>query len=972
MPHDFSKMEEEILAYWDERKIFEKTLAKPAAGNFVFFEGPPTANGRPGIHHVEARAFKDLFPRYKTMRGFRVERKAGWDTHGLPVELGVEKALGISGKPQIESLKATPVESIAFFNAECKKSVWSYLEDWKKMTRRIGFWLDLEYPYVTYETPYMESLWWAIKEIWKQGLLYQDYKIVPYCPRCGTALSSHEVAQGYREAVDPAITVRFKITPGQKIRDSASRSFTVGENFYFLVWTTTPWTLPANIALAVGGEVAYTIARGRVGDEEATYILAEALAANVLPENFKIVDKVHGEDLAGATYEPLYDFVKPDKPAYRVIVGNFVSTEDGTGIVHIAPAFGEDDLRVTRENDLPVPLTVDLEGKFIAEITPWAGRFVKEADRDIIEELRVRGLLFAQADYSHEYPFCWRCGTPLLYYAMNSWWIRMTALRDKLLQANTTVRWVPEYIKEGRFGEWLRGVKDWAFSRERYWGTPLPIWTCDKCEAMTCVGSLEELKKLAGRLPKNEGATDLHRPFVDELEFPCAACTGTMRRVKEVVDVWFDSGAMPFAQWHYPFENKEKIESGEAYPADFISEAIDQTRGWFYTLLAVATLLGKGAPYKNVISLGHVLDASGLKMSKSKGNIVNPWDVINRFGADCVRFYMYSVNQPGDPKRFDEKDLSELQRKLFLILWNVLTFYKTYAGAPVTGDPSELDLDHVLDRWIVARLMNLVHATTVGLDTYNVIEPARAIADFVTDLSTWYVRRSRDRFKSEDAKDAAAARKTLGYVLITFAKVFAPFAPFTAEALYRELGGPLESVHLEDWPDIERDLLDNSLLEEMQSVRDAVSLGLEKRMAAGLPIRQPLAKAAVAGAEFKLELSDLIRDELNVLEVVCAKGDALAIELDTAITPELKRAGALREMVRNIQMLRKKAGLEVKDKIHLAYEAEGGLEKDFKAVEADLAKAGRAEKISVGRAELPHQAEFEIQGAKVWLGLEKT
>jgi len=971
---DFAKMEEEILASWEEKKIFEKTLEKPSPmGDFVFFEGPPTANGRPGIHHVEARAFKDLIPRYKTMRGWRVARKAGWDTHGLPVELGVEKALGISGKPQIETLKATPSESIAFFNAECKKSVWTFLEDWRKITRRIGFWLDLENPYVTYETPYMESLWWAIKEIWKKDLLYKDYKIVPYCPRCGTALSSHEVAQGYKETTDPAVTVRLRAKPGQTVQDAKNDTITIPDDASFLVWTTTPWTLPANVALAVGASIEYVIAETEIGGKRETCIIAGSLASKVLPEGFKILATVRGENLVGLEYEPLYAFMTPDKPAWRVIVGDFVGAEDGTGIVHIAPAFGEDDLRVSRENGLPIMMTVDHEGKFIPEITPWAGKFVKSADKPIIEELESRGALFAQAGYTHEYPFCWRCSTPLLYYAMESWWIRMTVLKDKLVAANEEIHWVPEYIKEGRFGEWLRGVKDWAFSRERYWGTPIPIWICEKCDAMTCIGSLEELEARAGKLPENDGQVDLHRPYVDDITMKCEACDGTMRRVKEVADVWFDSGCMPFAQWHYPFENRETIDEGKAFPADYISEAIDQTRGWFYTLLAVSTLLDHGAPYKNVISLGHVLDAKGLKMSKSKGNIVDPWQAIERYGADCIRLYMYTVNQPGDPKRFDEKDVSELQRKFFMILWNVLAFYETYGAPLLDASAPAVPADrHVLDRWLMARLMALENEVTTGLEAYNVVEPGRALMDFTTDLSTWYVRRCRDRFKSGDAKDAAEAAATLRFALHSLSKLMAPFVPFTAEALYRRVGGEKESVHLEDWPEIDRERMDATLLEAMETVRKVASLGLEQRASSGIPVRQPLAKITVTGVDLDADLLAILKDELNVLEAEAEKGDALSVRLETEITPELARAGALREVIRQIQVLRKKAGLEVNDTIRLAYEAAGEMAETLKAVEPELAKAGRADSVTAGRKELASSEELEIQGHQVWIGIEKT
>ncbi len=972
---DFSKMEEELLRSWEEQNIFKKTLEKPAPqGNFVFFEGPPTANGKPGIHHIEARAFKDLLPRFKTMQGFRVDRKGGWDTHGLPVELGVEKALGISGKPQIESLKATPKESIAFFNAECKKSVWSFLEEWQKMTKRIGFWVDLEHPYVTYETTYMESVWWIIKETWKKGLLYQDYRIVPWCPRCGTALSSHELAQGYKTVTDRSVFIKFRLVDDPKTS--------------ILAWTTTPWTLPGNIALAIHPNIRYVKVQSASEPGE-TYILAEERITALRPEDQAAPrENVVTADLIGKHYLPLFDFLNLETvastagdtfthgTAYSVLSADFVTTSDGTGVVHTAVMYGEDDFALGKKVGLPKIHTVNEDGTFADIVTPWKGLVVKkpETETQILAYLQEHGQLYGELPYEHEYPFCWRCSTPLLYFARDSWWIRMTDLRDKLLAANAEIHWTPEYIKDGRFGEWLRGIKDWSFSRERYWGTPLPIWLCDGCDAQLCIGSLAELEEAAGSLPKNGDEVDLHRPFVDELAIPCKACNGTMHRTKEVIDVWFDSGAMPFAQWHYPFENKEKIDEGKAFPADFISEAIDQTRGWFYTLLAVSVLQGHGTPYKHVISLGHVLDTKGQKMSKSKGNIVDPWGMIEKYGADCVRLYMYSINQPGDPKRFDEKDLAELQRKFFLILWNVLTFYKTYASNdPSLGEASgnaAIQSDNVLDRWILARLAQLTHDVTNDLETYHVVEPARALQDFVTDLSTWYVRRSRDRFKSDDVKDAAAARETLGAILHTFAKILAPFCPFTADLLYRELGGEEESVHLEDWPKIDNGQLNETLLAEMDRVRKIVSLGLEQRAKTALPVRQPLAKATITGGIFSDVLEAVIREELNVLEVASNKEGELAITLDTKLTPALKAAGALRELSRHVQNLRKKSGMQVSDMISLAYDA-GSLEGDMTTMHDELAKAVRAKTVSVGRKELPFHEEVEIQGATIWIGIEK-
>src|SRR3989339_1007350 len=781
---NFPQIEEELLKNWEAEKIFEQTLAKDAPkGRFVFFEGPPTANGRPGIHHVEARAFKDCIPRFRTMQGYLVERKAGWDTHGLPVELEVEKQLGFTGKKDIEAL------GIAEFNKHCKESVWKYLADWQQITRRIGFWLDLEHPYVTYEPAYVESLWWVIKQIWDKGLLYQDYRVTPHCPRCGTSLSSHELAQGYKDVEDPAVFVKFRVT-----RRADGTMPNPEEPEFLVAWTTTPWTLPANVALAVGEKIRY----GKVRYENEFLWIAKDRMTAVGLGAAEIVEEKLGEELVGTEYEPLYPFLnnvilsevplvfggtgrseeslsdseedpsvvqrnrlpqddnKKKTQAWSVVPADFVSTTDGSGIVHTAVMYGADDFDLGTKLGLPKHHLVGLDGKFLSEAGPFAGMFVKDADPKVMEDLETRRLLLKKETITHTYPFCWRCKSPIIYYAKDSWYIRMSGLRDELLKANESIHWEPDYIKDGRFGEWLREVKDWAFSRERYWGTPLPIWICEACGEKSCVGSFKELRERATH--GVEESFDPHRPFVDEVSLKCDKCSGSMRRVSEVCDVWFDSGAMPFAQWHYPFENKERIEGdsplpeggsrgvGEApsFPADYISEAIDQTRGWFYTLLAVSVLLGKEAPYKNVICLGHVLDAKGKKMSKSIGNVINPVEVIDQYGADAVRWYMYTVNQPGDPKRFDLKALDEMVKKVFLILWNVLSFYELYAQNQGKTEISVPSI-HILDRWVLTRLHTLVRDATADLESYKVTEPARAIGEFVSDLSTWYVRRSRDR-----------------------------------------------------------------------------------------------------------------------------------------------------------------------------------------------------------------------------------
>jgi len=896
---NFPQIEEELLKNWEAEKIFEQTLAKEAPkGRFVFFEGPPTANGRPGIHHVEARAFKDCILRYRTMQGFLVDRKAGWDTHGLPVEIEVEKQLGFSGKKDIENFGIEP------FNKKCRESVWKYLEDWQKITKRIGFWLDLEKPYVTYHSEYVESLWWIIKQIWDKGLLYQDYKVVPHCPRCVTSLSSHELAQGYKDVDEESVYVKFKIS-GE-------------ENGYFLVWTTTPWTLPSNVALAIGENIPYSQIKLASGEK---MILATALLSKV-KESFETVWEKNGSELVGTKYEPLYqtldDSSERKDNAYKVYAADFVSVSDGSGIVHIAPAYGEDDSRLGDQNKLPVLFTVDQTGHVSSEKSPGFGKFMKEADVDVKKDLTDRGLLYKAEMYTHTYPFCWRCKSPLLYFAKFSWYIRMSSLRDKLIEGNENIHWEPDYIKEGRFGDWLREIKDWSFSRERYWGTPLPVWICP-CGQKNCIGSFEELKARA-TTPMAE-PFDPHRPFVDDVLIKCDSCGESMKRVPEVCDVWFDSGCMPFAQWHYPFENKEKIDNNEAYPADYISEAIDQTRGWFYTLLAVATLLGKERPYKNVICLGHVLDAKGKKMSKSIGNIVDPVETIDKYGADAVRWYMYSINQPGDSKRFDLKALDEMVKKVFMILWNIMTFYELYQGKERELKGSE-GKENVLDRWVLARLNQLVKESTEQLDNYKITETVRGIADFINDLSTWFVRRSRDRFKGADEADKAAAISTLRECIIGITKLMAPFTPFLSDAIYTRLIGGKASVHLDEWPVVDTNLLDEKLLDRMARARSVVSKILEARATSGRPVRQPLASATVwlPEGELDVELVEIIKDEVNVKNIVIEKGE-YNVELDVNLTPELLREGMSRELIRRINDMRKNNKLTIEDRIEVYFES---------------------------------------------------
>lgn len=856
----FPRMEEEILKFWAERKIFEKTLEK-SEGNprFVFYEGPPTANALPHPGHVLTRAMKDLVPRYRTMAGYHVPRKGGWDTHGLPVELEIEKELGISGKKQIEDY------GVEKFIEKCKESVFRYKREWERMTERVGFWIDLDRAYITYTDEYIESVWWALRQIWDKGLLYQGYKVVPYCPRCGTALSSHEVAQGYSEVEDPSVYVKFRVK---------------GENdTFFLVWTTTPWTLPSNVALAVSKDFTYVKIRlARTGEE---LILAKGLLGAAVREDYKIVEEFPGAALAGKEYEPLFPFARPDKRAWYVVTGDFVTLEEGTGIVHLAPAFGEDDMAAAAVHGLPVVQLVDAEGRFVDAVTPWKGMFVKEADPLIIRTLQEEGKLYRSEMYRHTYPFCWRCDTPLLYYARTSWFIRTTAAKEALLRNNAAINWHPDYIKDGRMGNFLENVIDWAVSRERYWGTPLPVWICERCGKQHCVGSIAELKSMATKLPER---LELHRPYIDQAELRCPGCGGTMRRTREVIDAWFDSGSMPFAQWHYPFENKEEFE--RAFPANFICEAIDQTRGWFYTLLVISTLLFDRPSFENVLVLGHILDAEGQKMSKRKGNVVDTWEVFNTYGADAFRWYLYTVNPPWNPTRFYMDAVGESRRRFLSTLWNVYSFYVLYAN--VDGfDPAEHELAverrALLDRWIISRFNGLARKVRSELDEYNITSAARAIEEFVDDLSNWYVRRSRRRYWGPEMnEDKVAAYLTLHEMLVGVAKLLAPFTPFVAEEIYRNLEGERrkgapESVHLCDYPECNEALVDPGLERDMDFARKVVTLGRAARNKVNIKNRQPLAEMVVVagspeGEQAVAALEPLIKDELNVKAVRMATG----------------------------------------------------------------------------------------------------
>ncbi len=879
----FVDREKEVLVFWQEQGIFKKSIEKRADGpEFTFYDGPPTANGKPHIGHILTRVVKDIIPRYKTMKGYHVLRKAGWDTHGLPVELEVEKMLGINGKPQIEAYGVAP------FIEKCKESVWKYKTEWEQMSERVGFWADMDEPYITYDNKYIESEWWALKTIWDKGLLYKGHKIVPYCPRCGTALSSHEVAQGYQDVKETSVFVRFQVEDEP--------------DTWFAAWTTTPWTLPSNVALCVNADEEYVLAEVPQDLDDSKkpvrYYLAGVLAPQLFGEDIKILAKMPGRDLVGKRYKPLLPYAdatvaRSGKKAFFVASDDYVTLNDGTGIVHIAPAFGEDDARVGRANDLPFVQLVKEDGTLPEDVTDFAGVFCKDADAGLIKKLNQEGKLIKKMPYEHSYPFCWRCDTPLIYYARNSWFIKMTAVRDNLMKNNQTVNWIPETIRDGRFGNFLENVIDWGISRERYWGTPLPIWECS-CGHRHLVGSIAELKDLSDDCPAE---IELHKPAIDQVHIRCSKCGGKMTRVSEVIDCWFDSGSMPFAQWHYPFENKEQFEKN--FPADFISEALDQTRGWFYTLMAIGTLLFDESPYRNVIVLGLVQDKNGQKMSKHKGNVVDPWQVLDHQGADAVRWYFYTGSAPWLPSRFSGESVSEAQRKFMGTLWNTYAFYIMYAR--IDGfDPTAYTFDRStlgeLDRWILSRLNTLIRQVDEQLDHYDITGSGRAIQSFTEDLSNWYVRRSRERFWQPDMnQDKINAYLTLYKVLETMARLSAPFVPFMAEAMYRNLvlshrPDMPESVHLCDFPIADASMVDQQLEKVMADVLHIVTMGRAARNTAAIKNRQPLSRLLVVAPEqLPSAYNDLIADELNVRQLVYLQ-DGAAL-LDYRFKPQLRTLG---------------------------------------------------------------------------------
>ena len=1031
---NFVEREKETLKFWKDNQIFEKSVQlRQGAPAYTFFDGPPTANGKPHIGHVLTRAMKDIIPRYKTMRGYDVLRKAGWDTHGLPVELEVEKELGLDGKEQIEQYGVIP------FIQKCKESVWKYKGEWEVMSDRMGFWADMDNPYITYDNDYIESEWWALKAIYEKGLLYKGHKIVPYCPRCGTALSSHEVAQGYKEVKETSATVRFRV-PDE-------------ENTYFLAWTTTPWTLPSNVSLCVNPDVTYAYVRV---DGKETLIMAKDLIGTVLEgHDTEIVKEVLGKELEYKHYEPLFECTRKaagGKDAFYVMVDDYVTTTDGTGIVHNAPAFGEDDYRVCKKYDLPFVQMVDSKGEMCGG-TPWDGVFVKKADPMVLKDLDERGLLFAAPRFEHSYPFCWRCDTPLIYYARSSWFIAMTKVKDRLIDYNRRINWIPETIKEGRMGNFLENVIDWGISRERYWGTPLPVWVCDKCGKIHVVGSRKELSELTGC----DENVELHKPYVDPLTWKCE-CGGTMRREPVVIDCWFDSGSMPFAQWHYPFENKDKFE--RRYPANFISEAIDQTRGWFYTLSAIAACLFDSPAFLNCIVLGHVQDKEGRKMSKHIGNVVDPWVLLDNQGADAVRWYFYTSSMPWLPNRFSAEAVSESQRKYMGTFWNTYAFYILYADID-NFDPTRHKLvrDNLtpMDRWILSRLNTLVGHVEAYLDDLKMTEAGREMQDFMDDLSNWYVRRCRERYWGKDmTADKEAAYMTLYTVLKTMALISAPFTPFMSETMYQNMVRTVdkdapESIHLCDWPKKDESFIDPELEANMAAVLDIVVLGRSARNAANIKNRQPVASMYVQGKALPDMYVSIIADELNVKEVkfvddassfisyrvkpqlktlgprygkllpkinqylagegignavVAAhnRGESykldidgteislaaedvlvsteenagfvtvtehdLSVVLDTNLTPELIEEGFVREIVSKVQTMRKEAGFEVTDHIVLSHHGNSLIEGIFARHGAEIAADTLADSIKLGSA--GYVKDWEINGESVTLGVEKA
>lgn len=1021
--------EKKVEKFWNDNHIFEKSMeVHKDDRSYVFYDGPPTANGKPHIGHVETRAFKDMIPRYHAMKGAFVPRKAGWDTHGLPVELEVEKKLGLDGKEQIEKYGLEP------FIKECKESVWKYKGMWEDFSRTVGFWADMDAPYVTYHNDFIESEWWALKQIWEKDLLYKGFKIVPYCPRCGTPLSSHEVAQGYKDVKERSAIARFKAK---------------GEDAYFLAWTTTPWTLPSNVALCVNPDETYV----KVKSGEYTYYMAEALVSAVLEEGWEILERYQGRELEYKEYEPLFKFVSPKEKCWYVTCDNYVTLTDGTGIVHIAPAFGEDDANVGRSYGLPLVQLVDSKGEMTEE-TPWAGMFCKDADKEVLKDLKERGLLFSAPPFEHSYPFCWRCDTPLIYYARNSWFIKMSAVRDKMIKNNEEVNWIPESVGKNRFGDWIANAQDWALSRNRYWGTPLNIWECE-CGHRHAIGSIEELKSMSKNCPDD---IELHKPYIDAVTITCPKCGREMKRVPEVIDCWFDSGSMPFAQHHYPFENKELFES--QFPADFISEAVDQTRGWFYSLLAISTLVFDKAPYKNVLVLGLVQDEEGRKMSKHLGNTVDPFEALEKYGSDAIRWYFYTNSAPWLPNRFSGKAVTEGQRKYISTLWNTYAFFVLYANiddfdaGKYKLEPEKLP---VMDKWLLSRLNTVIKEVDENLAGYRIPEAAKALQDFVDEMSNWYVRRSRERFwQKELTQDKINAYMTLYTALVTVAKLTAPMTPFVAEDIYRNLvcsndGSAPESVHLCGYPVCDESLIDSVLEQNMETVLQIKTLGLAARNAAAIKSRQPLSEILVQ-SENKLDdmFKEIVTSELNVkslefkedvseytvysfkpqlkllgakygkqineirtalagidgakamaelkntgvMTVALSSGDirlteeellidvsqkegyavasdrGVTVVLNTQLNEKLIEEGFVREIISKLQTMRKDAGFEVMDNIKVYCSDNARIKGIIEANREEISENTLTEQFRLGSLG-GYTAEWDINGEKVSFGVEK-
>ncbi len=1025
----FPELEESILQFWKEHDIFAKSSEANGKPRFMMFEGPPTANGSPGIHHVLARVFKDIICRYKSMKGFVPLRKGGWDTHGLPVELEVERELGLKSKRDIEEY------GIEAFNQRCRESVFRYVKEWEELTDRIGFWVDMDHPYVTLDRSYIETVWWLLKQMWDRGLIYQGMKGTPHCPRCVSSLSSHEVALGYHEDTpDPSVYVKFRIKwdseAGRRLLEKvAPNQDSPPDNHFFLAWTTTPWTLPGNTALGVNPEADYNIVRIG-GDDVANsewLCLAAQLTASVIDGPYTVVASVKGWELEGVTYHPLYnpfdygvevrrfqragddpsavpELVTAEEFTPRMIAPDFVSLEDGTGIVHLAPAFGDEDLNAGRENGLAFVQQVDLLGNITGSY-PFAGKFVKDADEDIMGDLAARGLLFRRAVYRHTYPFCWRCATPLLYYAKDSWYIHITAAKDDLVRGNQAINWYPEHIKEGRFGEWLRNGVDWAISRERYWGTPIPFWHCEGCDSYHCVGTVEELKARAVPNPQQDlDSLDLHRPYVDDVLLTCDKCGGEMRRIPEVMDAWFDSGAMPFAQWNVTSpDDLATLRDDGRFPAEYICEAVDQTRGWFYSLLATSTLIAGEPSYRNVICLGLILDEKGRKMSKSLGNAVNPWDVLNAQGADAIRWYLFTATQPGDSRRFSEKLVNEVVRRFMLTLWNVYSFFVTYAEIdgydPAAQKPPPQPASE-LDRWVLSELHSLVAQVDSSLESYDPTTGGRRIQEFVDLLSNWYVRRSRRRFwRSENDADKLSAYSTLYQCLVTLAKLMAPYAPFVAEELYQNLVRTVEtsapeSVHLSEFPTADASLVDQPLMDATRLAMKISSLGRDARSRAGRKVRTPLQTILVRTREpgeavHIPGITIQVLEELNVKELKLLPADdpfyhqaveaaqdnraarvdgyqvvldgGYMVAVDTNITPALAREGLARELVHRIQNMRRAADFQVTDRITAYYQGPG----DLAQVITDFGGYIRAETLADELVDGPPEDGAHVESIKI-------